>query len=210
MKADQPPLVPPRQRPHIVLHGYGATPADIAAIGPLVDPGHELVTIAPQGTITAGAGYSWYDFDSATWTPDPDSFFTAVKRLDRFVDAVCARASVGRDEIVIGGFSQGAGVAAWLAFGTTSPRPAGLWCCGTIVDVAGDTLDLTAARGTNVLMLAGRHDPNIPLERNHRQADQLRAAGAHVTISEHDGGHALSQPMLADMRHWLEHLDNNS
>ena len=66
MKAEAATGLPARRRPHIVLHGYGATPADIASIGSIVDPGQRYATTAPEAPIAAGTGYSWYHFDNAT------------------------------------------------------------------------------------------------------------------------------------------------
>lgn len=193
---------PRYSRLHVVLHGYGAEPGDIAAIAPVVDPDDRFVTIAPRGPIAAGAGASWYDFDNA-WLAHPASFSEGLSYLDATVDQACTAAGVARADIVVGGFSQGAGMAAWLAFGTASPPPAGFWCCGTIVDVDGEALDLAPAAHARALVLAGRSDRNVPLTRSRDQAQRLRAAGADVTYSEHDGGHALSVSMLDDMRTWL-------
>lgn len=194
--------VPGRARLHVLLHGYGATPDDIAAIGPYVDPDHRFTTVAPRGPLPAGNGASWYDFDDA-WQADPASFAAGLAALDAAVDQACLDAGAARDEIVVGGFSQGAGMAAWLAFGTPSPPPAGFWCCGTIVDVDGVMLDLARAAGTRALILAGRSDPNVPLARSRAQAHRLQAAGAEVAYGEHDGGHGLSRAMLDDLRVWL-------
>ncbi|MGE0000317.1 MAG: alpha/beta hydrolase [Ilumatobacteraceae bacterium] len=191
----------------VMLHGYGATQHDLATIAPTIDPDHRFLVLSPRGPIpVAGGGASWYDFD-ASWRPDPASFAGTLSALDALVDDICGRFGIDRHRSVVGGFSQGAGMAAWLAYATPEhSRPAGLWCCGTVVEVDDRPLDLATADGTDVLVLAGRHDPNVPLPRNLDQAARLRAAGADVTLSEHDGGHGLSTPMLADMRSWLRRL----
>lgn len=191
----------------VMLHGYGATELDLATIAPTIDPDHRFLILCPRGPIpVAGGGASWYDFD-ASWRADPVSFAGTLNALDVLVDDVCARFGIDRRQSVVGGFSQGAGMAAWLAYATPErSRPAGLWCCGTIVSVDDRPLDVAAASGTDVLVLAGRHDPNVPLQRNLDQAARLRAAGAEVRLSEHDGGHGLSTPMLADFADWLREL----
>lgn len=188
----------------VLLHGYGATQHDIAPIAARVDPDGRFFALSPRGRIeVAGGGASWYDFDDA-WRPDPDSFASALDGLDALIASACARLGLARRDVVVGGFSQGAGLAAWLAYATPgSSRPAGLWCCGTIVEVDGRALDLAAAKSTRALVLAGRHDPNVPLERSRDQARNLARAGAEVVMSEHDGGHGLSAAMLADMADWL-------
>ena len=192
----------------VLLHGYGATQHDIAGITPQVNQHNNYFVLCPRGPIDApGGGASWYDFDDA-WRPDPQSFTASLDGLDHLLDSVCGRLGIGRDNVVVGGFSQGAGMAAWLAYATpATSRPAAYWCCGTIVDVGDTPLDLSTARGGSALVLAGRHDPNVPLERSRRQAHRLQQAGADVTLSEHDGGHGLSPAMLNDMAHWLDDLE---
>ncbi len=191
------------QRLLVLLHGYGATRHDIASIVPFVDPDGRYLVVSPAAPIpVAGGGASWYDFDDS-WRADPESFRAIVDDLNGFLDTICQRFGLDRSDAVMGGFSQGAGVAAWLAFSSGLPTPAGVWCAGTIVDVDDQPLDMTSARGCEVLMLAGRNDPNVPLERSRSQAQRLSEAGAHVTMSEHDGGHGLSPAMLQDMSQWL-------
>lgn len=188
----------------IMLHGYGASQHDLAAVAATVDPDLRFLILCPRGPIpVASGGASWYDFDTS-WRADPASFGGTLTALDALVHDICSRFGIDRHRSVVGGFSQGAGVAAWLAYATPEhSRPAGLWCCGTIVAVDDLPLDLDTARDTDVLVLAGRQDPNVPLQRNLDQAAQLRAAGAHVTLSEHDGGHGLSTQMLDDFAAWL-------
>lgn len=188
----------------VLLHGYGATQNDIATIGSQIDPDGRYFMLCPRGPIKVpGGGASWYDFDD-TWRADPKSFTETLDALDALVNAACTRLGLQSASVVMGGFSQGAGMAAWLAYSTPeASRPAGFWCCGTLVDVDDTPLDLSAARDTRALVLAGRDDPNVPLKRNRTQAQRLQAAGADVTFSEHDGGHGLSPAMLTDMARWL-------
>ncbi len=188
----------------VLLHGYGATQHDIGPVAARADPDGRFYTLSPRGPIDVpGGGASWYDFDDA-WRPDPESFASALDSLDGLIGSACSRLGIERRSVVVGGFSQGAGLAAWLAYATPeTSRPAGFWCCGTIVDVADRALDLATAKGTKALVLAGRDDPNVPLKRSRNQAADLERAGAEVVMSEHDGGHGLSAAMLDDMTDWL-------
>ena len=188
----------------ILLHGYGATQHDIAPVADRADPDGHFYTLSPRGPIElAGGGASWYDFDDK-WRPDPESFASALEGLEGLIGSACSRLGIQRSGVVVGGFSQGAGLAAWLAYATAeTSRPAGFWCCGTIVKVNDQALDLATAKGTRALVLAGRQDPNVPLERSRNQAAALQQAGAEVVMSEHDGGHGLSAAMLDDMADWL-------
>jgi len=194
---------PHAERLLVLVHGYGATPHDIAAIAPHVDPAGRFAVVAPRGPIQLpSGGASWYTFDER-WIADPTSFRATLNILDKFVDSIGKVFGMDRSDAIIGGFSQGAGMAAWLSFASPSPAPAGFWCCGTIIDVNGVSLDLSPADGCSSLILAGRSDPNVPLKRSRDQARRLELAGSRVTVSEHDGGHGLSRPMLDDIREWL-------
>ena len=187
----------------VVLHGYGATQHDLAALQPHVDPDGNYLLVSPRGPIeTANGGASWYDFDQS-WQVYPDSFNHTLHSLDIFVNTLCEDTGLERGQAVFGGFSQGAGLAAWLSFSTKSPVPAGFWCNGTIIDVDGVSLDLTKARNSKALILASRQDQHVPLERSRSQTRRFREAGSDVTVSEHDGNHGFSQAMLGDMRQWL-------
>ena len=194
---------PNAQQLLLLLHGYGATQHNIASIVPEIDPDGRYVTVSPLAPIVApGGGASWYDFDD-TWRADPLSFHATLGALNTFIETMCARFGFNTSDSVVGGFSQGAGMAAWLAFGNRSATPAGFWCCGTVVDVDDRPLDLGSALGRQVLILAGRSDPNVPLERSLDLARRFDLAGAHTTVSEHDGGHGLGRDMLIDMNRWL-------
>ena len=197
---------PDASRLLVLLHGYGSNHHNIASIIPMVDPDGRFVTVSPLAPITvAGGGASWYEFDQS-WRADRDSFNETLDALSTFVDTMCARFGFDPADSILGGFSQGAGMAAWLAFDGRSTAAAGFWCCGTVVDVDGQSLDLADARGSEVLILAGLSDPNVPLERNRAQARRFELAGAHTTVSEHEGGHGLGHGMLKDMNRWLSEI----
>jgi phospholipase/carboxylesterase len=175
-----------------------------------MDPTGRFAVVSPRAPIERPeGGASWYDFDPVTWKANVESFTETRRLLGRFIEDLCAQHGLDVSRTVIGGFSQGAGMAAWCAFGDPFRPLAGLWCCGTVVDVGGQALDLSGAAGRTAIFLAGRQDQHVPVARSRDAADRFRSAGVDVTFSEHEGGHGISEPMLADVRAWLERRGSN-
>ena len=191
----------------VLLHGYGGDQYSILSLGPSIDPAGHYIILAPRAPIERlEGGASWYDFDEETWTANTPSFNTTLAMLDQLVDTICQRYDLKRADCIFGGFSQGAGMAAWAAFSDQTKQAAGLWCCGTVIDLDDQSLDLTSACGSSALFLAGLSDEHIPIERTRATAARFKEAGVDVTLSEHEGGHGISPPMARDFKKWLEQV----
>lgn len=191
----------------VLLHGFGGDQYSISSLGPSIDPEGHYIILSPLGPIERlEGGASWYDFDEETWMADISSFNKTLAMLDQLVDTVCQQYDLKREDCIFGGFSQGAGMAAWAAFADQTKQAAGLWCCGTVVEIDGQPLDLTSAQGSSALFLAGLSDEHIPIERTRATAARFKAAGVNVTLSEHEGGHGISPPMARDFKKWLKQV----
>ncbi len=196
---------PKGKRLLVLLHGYGGDQYGISSLGPSIDPEGHYVIVSPRAPINRpGGGASWYDFDEITWCANAPSFNKTLGILDQFIDMICRQYDLNRGDCILGGFSQGAGMAAWAAFADQDKQAAALWCCGTVVKVDGRPLELTNARGSSALFLAGMSDENIPIERTRATAARFKEAGVNVTLSEHEGGHGISPSMVRDLKTWLK------
>jgi phospholipase/carboxylesterase len=60
------------------------------------------------------------------------------------------------------------------------------------------------ARGVGVYMSSGRRDSMISTVMTESLAQQLREAGAAVTLEWDDGGHQLTRTAIDGARAWLE------
>lgn len=187
-----------------LLHGWSAEQHHLAAYVPLVDPDETFTAVCPRAPhpVAGTDGASWYDRTDDG--PAPDSFLAAVDLVDDPVSRECAAAGIGRDQCVIGGFSQGGFLALALAGRTGAQPVAGVWamCCG-LPEVDGLELDLDARRGTAALIQVGERDVIIPPERGRAAADALAAAGWNVTQRGYDMAHSQTIEMMADARAWL-------
>jgi phospholipase/carboxylesterase len=110
-----------------------------------------------------------------------------------------------RDEMVIGGFSQGAAMALAVALGASSrPRPAGIVCLsGFLADVDGLEYDWDADADLPVLVQHGRADEVVPVDLGSDTAHILEQHGLEVTWHEYRMGHQTTLESLSDARDWL-------
>lgn len=183
----------------VLLHGRGATAADIVGLAQQFAP-HDTAVAAPQA-----AGQSWWPVSFlapiAELSPWLDSALAAV---DRAVDSLLAQ-GLTRDQIGLGGFSQGACLTLEYAarrggrwhsvlalsgglIGTGDAATAGTEGTAALYGYRDKTLDYTVRLdGVPVLLTCHARDPHIPAARVRRTDEALTAMGADVTTHLHPG-----------------------
>jgi phospholipase/carboxylesterase len=189
----------------VLVHGFGHTEHHSAIAGRLIDPERRYTVVAPRGPIHLPTR------KTAAWMLPrrrrPEQFATSLVHLDALIEEQCRHHGVGRDQVVLAGFSQG-GILA-VALGALAGRrpPAGLvvWC-GTVPVDRGVEVDLGRLAGVPVLWQMATDDDVIPIAIERAGAQQLDAAGAVVTAREYPARHEVSLDMLVDARVWLAAL----
>lgn len=199
---------PSAQRVLLLVHGYGADERDLAGILPYLDPEGHFVTVFPRGPVQAPPGYSWYDLGAvgAGHTTDA-TFLSSLRQLDDLLDDVCARYDLRRADAVVGGFSQGGGLAVALGLGRSDRvHPAGVIALSTYLpDVEGIEYDWDAAASIPVLVQHGTKDPLIPVEQGGRElARALVDHGVPTVYDEYPMGHAVALESLQAAKAWLD------
>jgi phospholipase/carboxylesterase len=189
----------------VLLHGFDADEHGLAALGPLIDPDGRFLVAAPRGPVAVpdGTGRAWWRYGARG--PDPETFHGSYHALHDEIDRLCAAHLMTRDEMVVGGFSQGGAMALAVALGVSSrPRPAGVLCLsGFIADVDGLDYDWEADLDLPVLIQHGRSDEVVPVEMGRDTAATLEHHGVAVTFRDYDMGHQTTLESLADARDWL-------
>ncbi len=193
----------------VLLHGRGGSAADILSLLAHADvPG--VAAIAPEAP-----GNSWW----------PTSFLAPAAQMEPWVArglaavveavAILESEGVARGRIWLGGFSQGACLAA-EAYARTGEGLAGVLAfsgglvgTGDGAGAAEDGLyghapkrfDYSGTREGKVWLSVHEQDPHIPLRRVRESANAFTALGARVETRIHPGaGHGLLQDDLAALQ----------
>ena len=182
----------------LLLHGTGGDENDLLPLGAHLLPGAAL--LSPRGTVLEGSMPRFFRrlgegvFDEADLRVRTDE-------LADFVEQAAAQYEVPTGALVAVGFSNGANIAsALLALRPEAVAGAVLIAAMTpFADGLGD-VDLT---GKRVLVVNGVRDPIVPRDVTNKLVDQLRGAGAEVTLIAHPGGHGVPGDALPAIGEFL-------
>jgi phospholipase/carboxylesterase len=201
-----------------LLHGFGASANDLIGLAPeLALAGEWYFPHAPEEITVAGMSYgrAWFPRESdALQQAVFGTYFQNLRSLTppglaesaRLVRQTLNRRGVAWDRLILGGFSQGAMVAAEvLRQGLeerSRPVPAMVllfsgaliaeeWW-GGVSSVDGGS----AAAAVRVFQSHGRDDSILPFSEGLALAEQLDRAGFSVRFSEFDGGHTIPKGIV--------------
>jgi len=190
----------------IVLHGFGAGMYDLASIAGALDPTGYVYAFpnAPYEVDLGiyGTGHSW-SADRPGVIPIANDSTTIDEKLDACFAEVIEATGVAPGNIVLAGFSQGAGVT--LRYGLLRPDVfAGLAVLsGFFRDADAIRDQLPASRTQPIFMVHGRQDPMISLESALQTKSFLETAGYSPEYHEYDMPHTVNEEVLQDLAPWL-------
>src|SRR4051794_21681903 len=106
----------------VLFHGRGADEHDLFPLLDALDPERRLLGVTPRAPLSLPPGGAhWYRLGGIP-TPDPGTFWPSYEALGALLDEL----PVPVDQVVLGGFSQGAVMSWALGLGGGRPRPAAL------------------------------------------------------------------------------------
>jgi thioredoxin 1 len=186
----------------MLIHGYGADEQDLGGLLTYLDPDGRLATVLPRGRfpVPGSPGFSWYGMFAGDG--GEGSYADALAELDDLLEEQAVALGLARSEAIVGGFSQGAGLALGLALQRTDrDRPRAALAMSPALDTAAFDLDVDDA--PPVLVQHGTHDPLIPVQRARDLARQLRALGVPTVYREYPMEHQVALESLRDASAWL-------
>lgn len=193
----------------ILLHGRGASAETIL---PLAEEFQKARTIRPLAFIAPeAAGSSWYpnSFLAPRTTNEP-WLGSALNRIDSLV-ASLVQSGIGREHILICGFSQGACLA--TEFVASHPaRFGGLisFTGGLVGPLGSDLTHKGRLDGTPAIFLSGDPDPHVPWSRVEESAAVLEQMGAIVETKKFPNRpHTISAREIALAQSFLERVLND-
>jgi phospholipase/carboxylesterase len=189
----------------VLLHGRGADERDLFPLLDVLDPARRLLAVTPRGPLhLPPGGAHWYAVHEIGY-PDPTTFGETFARASEWLDALAADTGIASEQMVLGGFSQGAVMTYALGAGAGRPRPAGLIALsGFVPTVPGFELDLTQPL-PRIAIGHGALDPVISVEWSRRARALLVEAGADVTYHESPHMmHSIDPTFFRELPAWLE------
>jgi phospholipase/carboxylesterase len=181
----------------VMLHGRGSNARDILSLADAFEL-NDAAFLAPNAV-----GGSWY----------PQRFIQPVQHNQPWlgnaletVQAVVRHSGLPRARVALLGFSQGACLALETAYRTGGNFQAVIGFSGGLIGADDEVGAVKGAslEGTPVFIGCSDVDTHIPLERVHRSAQLLEAAGARVDKRIYPGfGHAINDDELEAARELL-------
>lgn len=182
----------------VLLHGYGSRPEDLVPFASRTDlppgtrvllPRAPLVTRPPHGP---DGGAMWWSFPHDFHDLRAQHLEGVAEARALVVAFLDAHVRPG-EQLVLGGFSQGAMLA--LDVAAHDPRPlAGLsLLSGTLLDEAELVPHLASRRGLPVYLAHGRSDDVLPFERAVDLDEALVSAGLDVRFVPFEGRHQVTR-----------------
>jgi len=189
----------------LLLHGYGADERDLGGLLPYLDPDGHFLTVLPRGPIAAPPGFSWFDLTSEDPQVAQQGFVDALDAVDDLLDQVCEQHGLARTDAVVGGFSQGGGIALALALGSSDkPRPAAVLAMSPFIPFEPTAVDWEGALDVAVLLQHGTEDPMVKPLGTRRFAEVLADRGVAVVLGEFPMAHEVSMESITQAQVWLD------
>ena len=184
----------------IMLHGRGATAADILALTDHIEQS-DLAYVAPQAPLN-----SWYPYSFlAPLDRNEPALSQALAMVGELIDGV-AKEGITPERVVLLGFSQGGCLALEYAARHARRYAAVIGLSAGLIGPQNTPRDYAGSlAGTPVFLGCGDLDDHIPLERVKGSTKVLRSLGGDVKERIYRGmGHGINDEELLQVRSLLE------
>ena len=182
----------------VLLHGYGSDERDMAGLGESLPDEIDVVCLQAPHFMEHG-GFAWFDIavGGEEFAYDLEGFQHSTAMVLRAI----AELRLEDVPLVVGGFSQGAMIAA--AATLVDPAIDAAWLMSGAFPPG---VDMPDAPPRPILVQHGTDDDVLPLPLGEDLVKRLREVGMAVDFREYGMGHSVSAKSLADGVAWLSAL----
>jgi predicted esterase len=187
----------------VLIHGYARPPSDLTERLHLLDPDRRFLAVAPHAPYRHRDQVIWHKPGGATGTEE--QYMGSLAALDDLLGTLQERTGLPASEAVVGGFSQGGGLALSMLFHADAVhRPAiAFGVCSFPAPVRGFPVERAAAVGRPAFLLGARRDRFAPIEVFRGGAALIASTGIDLTYVEHDAEHEMTDAAAAEVAAWL-------
>lgn len=191
------------QRLMVVLHGVGGSAENTLPLArSLSAMAPDAEVLVPDGLFPFSGGpqgREWYSLQNIDEGNRAARVEPSGVALSAWLDEQLAQRKLDGSKLIVVGFSQGAGLAQWLAV-RRKPAPTAIALAGRFA-IEGDA---RAAPGARVLIVHGTADAVVPVANAQRSVDALTARGATVELELiPELGHSIDARVLERVRRFL-------
>jgi phospholipase/carboxylesterase len=206
--------------PFVLIHGYGSSATEwipftytirLPADRRFVLPEGPEATEPPDGPRN---GRAWWRLDldahrrPGDGLPDlsrtnPRGLAESDQRIRTLLAELAAKGGYPRERQMLAGYSQGAMIAADIAFTTDEPIDALVLLSPTIVNEPAWRAGMPRRRGLRVFISHGRRDAILPFDASTRLQQAMLDAGLRVTWFPFDGGHEMPAEVVTALNAFL-------
>jgi phospholipase/carboxylesterase len=187
----------------VLLHGFGADCTDLEPVARALgasSPHAEFLLLEGLEAAPGGQGRQWFSLAGITSENRPGRVAAAGETVSAWIDRELIRRGLRAEQLVVGGFSQGAILTGWLVTARfVAPPAAALMLSGRFTGTP-----VAAKLSTPVFIGHGARDPVIPVAEGEQAATALSARGAAVTKRVYPAlAHGIGPDELRDVQAFL-------
>jgi phospholipase/carboxylesterase len=218
----------PAKKLFVLCHGYGAPGDDLVPLAqelihfcPHLGP--DWCFIFPQAPLELATNLyesrAWWHIDIAQFeeavrtgrvrdlrNDEPDGLASARRQLKACIDAALSMLDLSAEDMVLGGFSQGAMLATDLTLRLDEPPKALVALSGTLLNEGQWSQVAHKRAGLRVFQSHGRQDPILPYQAAQWLKDFLTDNGLQVQFHPFDGMHTIAPQVLMELATMLSQL----
>lgn len=197
----------PQDRLLVLLHGYGEPIEQLSSRVDLLDPAGRFKVVLPHAPFERGGRAIWHRALTARAEAEAQ-YVLSLAAVDHHLGELEERLGLPAADAVVGGFSQGGGLALGLVLSADVHHvpAAAFGVCSFPPVVQGFRVDPAACAGRAYFLSSARRDHFAGIEMSRAGAALLRDVGLDLTYVEADGGHEMTDEAAQQIGAWLEAL----
>ena len=191
----------------ILLHGFGASMADLAGLSPAIDrEGYIYACPNAPMSFDLGSGMVGYGWTPPRGTATLEDVQNSETLLGGFFQEVMDQYHPQPGKVVLGGFSQGGGMTYRCGLGRPNTF-AGLFALsGFIANPEDLRPKLPSDRTQPIFISHGTQDDVAPIEGAQKARDFLEGVGYTPQYKEYPMRHEISPDVMADLVPWIKQV----